>query len=247
MRSRRWFCICAFVFLCFGLFESSFSQDLGIPDTLRFGEWSTYVPGPPYQGEAIVPMVVFNDLPLLALRIPIKYAGPIECDTADFVAGRPDALDDQWVYYDTFDIDGISGKVIFLGSATSPPPMAEGVGEIAWIHFQVQDTGWAELDTVFLGPMNLSFMDTGAHIYYPQVISSQYHIVPSVPGDVNQDGEPNTADVVFLLNYLFVDGPPPDFEQLGDLNRDCEINSADIVYLLSFLFADGPSPQFGGC
>jgi hypothetical protein len=34
-------------------------------------------------------------------------------------------------------------------------------------------------------------------------------IVSDVPGDVNGDGTPNIADAVYLLNYLFMQGPPP--------------------------------------
>jgi hypothetical protein len=68
-------------------------------------------------------------------------------------------------------------------------------------------------------------------------------------GDVNCDGGRNTADVVHLINYLFIAGaasPCKPFRfnpSRGDVNSDGIINSADIVYLINYLFAHGPAPN----
>jgi hypothetical protein len=61
-------------------------------------------------------------------------------------------------------------------------------------------------------------------------------------GDVNKDGVVNSADVVYLINYLFIGGPAPNPIQAGDVNRDGAVNSADVVYLINYLFVGGPSP-----
>jgi len=50
--------------------------------------------------------------------------------------------------------------------------------------------------------------------------------------------------VVYLLNYLYRDGPPPDPWVVGDINCDGTIELGDVVYLLNYLFRDGPPP---GC
>jgi hypothetical protein len=63
-------------------------------------------------------------------------------------------------------------------------------------------------------------------------------------GDANGDGVINSADVVYLVNYLFVGGPAPQPYQAGDANCDDIINSADYVYLVNYLFIGGPPP---GC
>jgi hypothetical protein len=246
MKTRNWIWI--LILLSFLPFEKGSSQDPGIPDTVRFGEWSTYLPGPPYQGKAIVPVVV-NDYPVSFLRIILKYMGSMECDTAYFVEGRPGAFDWKGVDFDTsISIGGIDGVIAFTAVAYNPAnAMPAGVGEIARIHFYVQDTGIVELDTTFWGPMYSYFSDTAAHNYFPRVVKSQHHIVPSLPGDVNQSGAVDIADVVFLINYLFMQGPPPDFMELGDVNRDCQVGVTDVVYLINYLFIAGPSPQFGGC
>ena len=63
-------------------------------------------------------------------------------------------------------------------------------------------------------------------------------------GDANGDGVINIADVVYLLNYLFLSGSAPDPLWLGDANCDGVVNIADVVYLLNYLFGGGPPP---GC
>jgi hypothetical protein len=61
-------------------------------------------------------------------------------------------------------------------------------------------------------------------------------------GDVNEDGNINSADVVYLMNYLFLGGPQPQPWEAGDVNCDGTVNSSDIVYLINYLFVNGPPP-----
>jgi len=62
-------------------------------------------------------------------------------------------------------------------------------------------------------------------------------------GDVNGDGIVNSADVVFLIDYLFKGGPAPDPLSEGDVNCDDIVNSADVVFLINYLFKGGPPPR----
>ena len=64
-------------------------------------------------------------------------------------------------------------------------------------------------------------------------------------GDANGDQKIDIADVVHLINYLFIGGPPPECNPItacGDVNLDGEVNIADVVYLLNYLFLGGPPP-----
>jgi hypothetical protein len=61
-------------------------------------------------------------------------------------------------------------------------------------------------------------------------------------GDCNNDGVINSADVVYLINYLFKGGPAPQPLEAGDVNSDGIINSADVVYLINYLFKGGTPP-----
>jgi hypothetical protein len=64
-----------------------------------------------------------------------------------------------------------------------------------------------------------------------------------IPGDANGDGAVDPADVVYLINYLFRSGSPPDPLEAGDANCDGVVDPADVVYLLNYLFRDGPAPS----
>lgn len=63
-------------------------------------------------------------------------------------------------------------------------------------------------------------------------------------GDANGDGVINSADVVYLVNYLFIDGPAPDPLEVGDVDSDGVVDITDAVYLIKYLFVGGPAP---GC
>jgi hypothetical protein len=58
-------------------------------------------------------------------------------------------------------------------------------------------------------------------------------------GDVNWDRKVDIADVVYLVNYLFIDGPEPPNPSLADVSFDGQINIADAVYLANYLFFGG--------
>jgi len=62
-------------------------------------------------------------------------------------------------------------------------------------------------------------------------------------GNPNGDNDVNVGDAVFMINYVFRDGPPPDPWQLGDANCDGILNVGDIVYLIAASFRYGPQPE----
>ena len=64
-------------------------------------------------------------------------------------------------------------------------------------------------------------------------------------GDASGDGLVTSADIIYLINYLFVGGPPPHPPASGDPTYDCNINGADIVYLINYLYVGGPPPLKG--
>jgi hypothetical protein len=65
------------------------------------------------------------------------------------------------------------------------------------------------------------------------------------PGDVTNDQKVNVVDVVYLINYIFIGGPPPSPLKAGDVNRDCLVDLEDVAYLIKYLFLNGPPPQVG--
>jgi streptogramin lyase len=80
---------------------------------------------------------------------------------------------------------------------------------------------------------------TGSDAYYDYATIKYFQFLR---GDVNGDGVINAADVVYLINYLFISGPAPVPLEAGDVNCDGTINAADVVYLINYLFIGGPPP-----
>jgi hypothetical protein len=75
--------------------------------------------------------------------------------------------------------------------------------------------------------------------------SFRFNVFRCIRGDVNGDGVTNITDVVYLINYLFIDGPAPvPYLETGDTDCDGMINATDVVYLINYLFVGGPPP---GC
>jgi non-lysosomal glucosylceramidase len=62
-------------------------------------------------------------------------------------------------------------------------------------------------------------------------------------GDVNSDGMIDLSDVIYLLNYLYKNGPPPVVLEAADCNCDGTVDIGDVVYLLNYLFKNGPQPH----
>jgi hypothetical protein len=68
------------------------------------------------------------------------------------------------------------------------------------------------------------------------------NLPPVVVGDVTGEGSIDIADVIFLINYLYVGGPAPDPLMTGDPNCDGAVDIEDVIYILNYLFIQGPSP-----
>jgi len=62
-------------------------------------------------------------------------------------------------------------------------------------------------------------------------------------GDVNLNGTITSADIIYLVGYVFKGGPAPvPCEAAGDVNCNGSVTSADIIYLVGYVFKGGPPP-----
>ncbi len=64
-----------------------------------------------------------------------------------------------------------------------------------------------------------------------------------VVGDANGDEVIDVADVMYLINYLFIGGSPPQPMEAGDANCDGAVDIADVMCLINYLFIGGTLPQ----
>jgi 4-amino-4-deoxy-L-arabinose transferase-like glycosyltransferase len=60
--------------------------------------------------------------------------------------------------------------------------------------------------------------------------------------DITDDGVFDISDILFLLNYLFKNGPAPKPLQNANVNCDDTINIGDVVYLVNYVYKNGPPP-----
>jgi hypothetical protein len=64
-----------------------------------------------------------------------------------------------------------------------------------------------------------------------------------IDGDANADTQVNIADAVYVLNYVFKRGQPPQpTDAAGDANCDGDANVGDVVFVITYVFNGGPGP-----
>jgi hypothetical protein len=63
-------------------------------------------------------------------------------------------------------------------------------------------------------------------------------------GDINFDGAgPDISDLVYFIDWMFRDGPPPPVMVSADVNSSTgEPDISDLTYLINYMFLGGPAP-----
>jgi Dockerin type I domain len=61
-------------------------------------------------------------------------------------------------------------------------------------------------------------------------------------GDANFDDIINVSDAVWIINYVFVGGDPPNPIEAGDANCDGVCNVSDAVWIINYVFVGGHAP-----
>ncbi|MGB2697896.1 MAG: FG-GAP-like repeat-containing protein [Candidatus Zixiibacteriota bacterium] len=74
-----------------------------------------------------------------------------------------------------------------------------------------------------------------------------YSCEPYLCGDINDNGDVNISDAIYLVDYIFKGGNPPECPALSytpcaDANGDGDVTIADCVYLINYLFKSGLPP-----
>jgi len=72
---------------------------------------------------------------------------------------------------------------------------------------------------------------------------SEHDFTIYLPGDQNLDCIVDLGDVLYLIAYLYKNGPAPYPFVAGDVNCDGTIDLADVLYLIAYLYKNGPPPK----
>ncbi len=119
-------------------------------------------------------------------------------------------------------------------------------GLLATMTFKLEDTMTICIDSCNLSrPSQLRFVNSLGNSYIPRD-NMPYCFSVRAPtlGDVNSDGVIDVGDVIYVINYLYRNGPAPNPSTIGDVNCDGVVEVGDVVYLINYLYRGGPSP---GC
>ncbi|MBD3401940.1 hypothetical protein GF420_03520 [candidate division GN15 bacterium] len=108
-------------------------------------------------------------------------------------------------------------------------------------------TGFMHTGTI--GQTATGTSQSSAHTFYAgfwqQFGVTDYCCVGNT-GNVNDDpaGNVDLPDVIYLVNALFLGGPPPPCPAAANINGDsgCNIDLPDVIYLVNALFLGGPAP-----
>jgi hypothetical protein len=66
---------------------------------------------------------------------------------------------------------------------------------------------------------------------------------PYLIGDADYSGNIDIDDVIYLLQYIFMDGTAPQpVLEVGDADSSGAVDIDDVIYLLQYIFGDGPPP-----
>ncbi|OGC78076.1 MAG: hypothetical protein A2Z27_03920 [candidate division Zixibacteria bacterium RBG_16_50_21] len=139
---------------------------------------------------------------------------------------------------DTQDILTITKSGIPAATFSHVPKKSPASGSFSWN---------TTPDDTLTSPDTVTFIvddGTGRADTAEVVITVLPFITPpgGLDGDINGDGDVNLEDVIYLVNYVFHDGPPGNPEAVGDINGDCFITVADIIYLSNYILKGGNPP-----
>jgi len=142
-----------------------------------------------------------------------------------------------------FNSSGSFGLGAFCGSASQAWWEGQRVLLATWT-FTVSDTMTVCIYEPITPPGDMVWFYRIDWVSYRPRYNMPFYMTVKLymPGDANGNGEVNTEDVVYLIDYLFKEGPAPLNLKAADVNCDEVINSADIVYLIDYLFKSGPAP-----
>ena len=84
--------------------------------------------------------------------------------------------------------------------------------------------------------------------YQPEVVSGNvtcWSCCVGIRGNVDMDenNEISISDLIYLVSYMFDNGPEPECTLEADVNASDAIDIADLVYLVTYMFQSGDIPS----
>jgi len=122
---------------------------------------------------------------------------------------------DDGLHHDELANDDIYGVVV--------PPLLEVTTAYYYVNAE-DDSATSQLDPPNATEIVYNFVTTAA---------------PFTCGDANSDEAVNVSDAVYIINYVFAGGDPPDPLAAADSNCDAAVNVSDAVWIINYVFTGG--------
>ncbi len=149
------------------------------------------------------------------------------------------------------------------------PPDGGDPGTFYWGNYGLEDSQWSMLggEPDILNNVENVFVENpkpgiwlievkaenivqDGHDETPGIIDQDFALIATtiklICGDINNDGTgPDITDLVYLVDYMFQEGPEPPVKCLANVDGQGgeTIDIADLVYLVDYMFTGGPAPD----
>ncbi len=192
-----------------------------------------------------------NNFPTGTIRIPVEYGGPasLTFDSLSTVGCRTNYFTvKNFAHYDPFN----SRLTVKLQNATdnSVAELPAGSGLVAKLYFHIGSSAISGQASPILLDGYLTYLpeyDGSIVNFNPAYVSGKVSVggcCIGIRGNVDGDSGNaiDIADVIYLVDYSFGNGPAPSCTEEADVNADGGIDVSDLIYLVDYSFGSGPAP-----
>ena len=167
----------------------------------------------------------------------------IVCEVADSTGSIPDSLCEE-PYYDIYGTTSITVENISWFADVS----GEGIVGFVWDSI-CRDSicvDWEGEDCIeweCTKPDSVYHVDTSKVYFFEGAMTLDCSSCNWVVGDADGSGYIDIDDVVYTIEYIFLNGPTP-IPVHNAANADCsiDVDIDDVVYLIAHIFLEGPPP-----
>jgi hypothetical protein len=233
-----------------GTYNPAYYNDPGLPDTIWIESDTLYA-----GRRDTIDVGIINDEAIRSFAIALEWDGTADLDIVSFFPAartsdmflesyecgyyyqnqiNPDTICiSRWYpYWDNLSIPPGSEAVFHLVFT----PQSEGV-----LHFNlIRYPSPYEWSLTRGGESMLVTEDKAAIL--PVLVGGNLTVLPYLCGDTNKDKTVNVSDAVWIINYVFAGGDPPDPLESGDANCDSDCNVSDAVWIINYVFVGGSQP-----
>jgi hypothetical protein len=208
----------------------------------------------------ILDSVVFNNVSISSdtvINVSLPSAGPdTEPPTVSVISPNGGenwpAYSNQFIFWEASDNVAVSSIDLHFSSNGPTGPFTlisagqTDDGSYQWnVPDDTTDNGFVKI--IAYDPSSNSSYDLSDAAFTIFSVSSNCGYIV---GDINNSGETNGLDVVYMVNFFKGGAPPPYICQCtpgsswyvsGDVNNSCSFNGLDVTYLVGY-FKGGPNP-----